>query len=286
MKLRKAAIPAILALASLGNAQVSEPPFAILRSATPAKSRTRGLVRLTLDLRTGARSCQALDVFQLTPSDVTWPRWRVNVTTRVKVVDGTLTVYGRAGRTTLLVLRCPGVTPYALHGPFEWPVRPGRQVADLRRRRTIRGTLPDQVSPPRVIWLDGDESIGGGPWPTCWAAGPAAWECIGLRVDRSGVVVAPDAQPLTYGLVPVQTWPATVQQIETRRAAWGRLVRILGVSGDATELQVVALKPTISRSQPHSIRTLLTADATIAITQVGSSSFWISGSQRTTGTVI
>ena len=94
MKLRKAAIPAILALASLGNAQVSAPPFAILRSAPSAESRTRGLVRLTLDLRTGARGCQALDVFQLTPSDVTWPRWRANVTTRVKVVDGrTLTVY-------------------------------------------------------------------------------------------------------------------------------------------------------------------------------------------------
>ncbi len=286
MKLRTAVIRVILALASLGNAQVSEPPFAILRPATPAESRTRGLVRLTLDLPTAARSCQALDVFQLTPSDITWPRWRVNVTTRVKVVDGTLTVYGRAGRTTLLVLRCPGVTPYALHGPFEWPVRPGRQVVDLRLRRTIRGTLPDQVGPSRVIWLDGDESIGRDPWPTCWAAGPAAWECIGLRVDRSGVVVAPDAQPLTYGLVPVQTWPATVQQIETRRAAWGRLIRILGVSGDATELQVTALKPTISRSQPRSIRTLLTADDTIAITQVGSSSFWISGSQRTTGTVI
>ena len=127
---------------------------------------------------------------------------------------------------------------------------------------------------------------GGDPWPTCWAAGPAAWECIGLRVERSGVVVAPDTQPLTYGLAPVQTWPATVQQIETRRAAWGRLIRILGVSGDASELQVVALKPTISRSQPHSIRTLLTADGTIAIAQVGSSSFWISESQRTTGTVI
>ena len=286
MRLRKAAIPAILALASLGNAQVSEPPFAILRSATPAESRTRGLVRLTLDLGTGARGCQALDVFQLTPSDVTWPRWRANVTTRVKVVDGTLTVYGGAGRTTLLVLRCPGVTPYALHGPFEWPVRPERQVVDLRPRRTIRGTLPDQVNPPRVIWLDGDERVGGDPWPTWWAAGPAAWECIGLRVERSGVVVAPDTQPLTYGLAPVQTWPATVQQIETRRAARGRLIRILGVSGDASELQVVALKPTISRSQPHSIRTLLTADATIAITQVSSSSFWISGSQRTTGTVI
>ena len=208
------------------------------------------------------------------------------MTTRVKVVDGTLTVYGGAGRTTLLVLHCPGVTPYALHGPFEWPVRPERQVVDLRPRRTIRGTLPDQVNPPRVIWLDGDERVGGDPWPTCWAAGPAAWECIGLRVERSGVVVAPDTQPLTYGLAPVQTWPATVQQIETRRAAWGRLIRILGVSGDASELQVVALKPTISRSQPHSIRTLLTADGTIAIAQVGSSSFWISGSQRTTGTVI
>ena len=187
MKLRKAAIPAILALASLGNAQVSAPPFAILRSAPSAESRTRGLVRLTLDLRTGARGCQALDVFQLTPSDVTWPRWRANVTTRVKVVDGrTLTVYGGAGRTTLLVLRCPGVTPYALHGPFEWPVRPERQVVDLRLRRTIRGTLPDQVSPPRVIWLDGDDSIGGDPWPTCWAAGPAAWECIGLRSGALG----------------------------------------------------------------------------------------------------
>ena len=137
-----------------------------------------------------------------------------------------------------------------------------------------------------MIWLDGNEGIGGDLWPTCWASGTAAWECIGLRVDRSGVVLAPDAQPLTYGLVPVQTWPATVHQIDTRHAARGRLIRILGVAGDAADVQVAALKPTISRSQPHSIRTLLTADDTIAITQVGSSSFWISGSQRTTGTAI
>ena len=278
MSCQKATILAILALASLSNAPPREPPFTILPPAASSESGARGVVTLTLDLQAESRVCEMVEVFQLAPSDRARRRWRLESDTIRKVVDATLTLQGRPGKATLLALRCPGITAYALHGPFEWPLGPERQAVDLRARRTIRGTLPGQVSPPRVTWLDSEDSGDADPWPTCSLVEPARWQCIGLPLDRSGVVLAPDSQPLSYGIVPLS---AIGQPVEMRSAAWGRLIRILGVSHDKTELHVAAKKPSSSGRRPRSIRMFLTPDDTITVSQVSRSSFWISGSRRT-----
>lgn len=142
------------------------------------------------------------------------------------------------------------------------------------------------MRPTRIAWLDSEDRGDADPWPTCSLVAPGHWECIGLPLDRSGVVIVPASQPLSYGIVPRTPLSTIGQPVEVRSAAWGRLIRVLGAGDTETELRLAVKKPRSSGRRPRSIRTFLTPDDRITISQVDRSSFWIAGSERTEETVL
>ena len=196
---------------------------------------TTALDPFTID-RTGAETRAAVAslpvTFRIEPPavGVACPRWRVMTLVRaspdptwrlVRSIetegDREVILYGTPGRTTLVVVECPGRPGYSLHGPRVWGRRGAVETIHFRRRRTVRAAFgtPSAQTVRMVLpqQYDGDQ------WPECDLHPRGPVECIGVPYEATGVAVSEGRSGLSWaGAVPRA---ATVQTVSSVAAHWG-----------------------------------------------------------------
>lgn len=252
----------------------------------PLTTATAGeLVPLTL---TGERDapCTAFRVAHLEPDPTGAAPWRLTSSSRQILEDGQATIVGRRGASTLLVLQCEDRPGYALYGPLTWPSRPATDAVRLDVRRTMRGDLPaPSASPPFAMSFGPEPAFSHGAWPSCRLTTSTTWECIGVPMDHTALVVIPQSIGLLYGLAP--RLPATVQQVDVRSARWGRVLRVDAPRPAAAEgRQLVARRVRPSLAVPDAIRPRFEIDDRVAVAPVGSQTYWITGHDEALRTVL
>jgi hypothetical protein len=280
------AIALVLAVDLLGQAQaVPFAPFtcAPIRPAAGARdARLAPEVPVSVVLSTPPGEGERFEALRLVPSGLAFPAWRLESSAFAAREPGEprITLSGRAGEETLLVLRRSGVAGYALEGPFFWPSRPDTKLCEFRLRRTVRGTFGGQrTERASATWLDAAGDLGGGNWPACAPMERSGWECIGVPAERSGVLLV-RAEPLIFGVATGGAAVAPVETIEMRRVEWGRLVEIVSRStsdGGMPRVEVAFLKPRESAWRRASTRVLLTADPAVTAWPLTPLSFWVAG---------
>ena len=253
---------------------------------------TTALDPFTID-RTGAETRAAVAslpvTFRIEPPavGVACPRWRVMTLVRaspdptwrlVRSIetegDREVILYGTPGRTTLVVVECPGRPGYSLHGPRVWGRRGAVETIHFRRRRTVRAAFgtPSAQTVRMVLpqQYDGDQ------WPECDLHPRGPVECIGVPYEATGVAVSEGRSGLSWaGAVPRA---ATVQTVSSVAAHWGRPIYFIDAAGGTgADLRVTAWRH--SRRPPGVSRPRLRVvpDSQTDVHQIGPRSFWVVG---------
>lgn len=203
--------------------------------------------------------------------------WHVAETSRSDASRGSATVRGTAGMETLLLVRGVGRGGYIIDGPFRWPAQAATYVVRARWRRSVRGAFPQAGGP--LAWVDRDDRSTLES-PSCdWLSG-GEWECIGVPVESTGVVVttAPGQVDCAIPVGPLSA--AGVQASRRRTSAWGRLLIVSAgapVPTGPEGVRVTARRLVTPRARPQSVRLEEAQDDRIRVDQVGDGAVWLSG---------
>jgi hypothetical protein len=161
---------------------------------------------------------------------------------------------------------------YLLDGPMTVaPDAAGRRL-DGVWRRTVRGAVAeDAVESAAIEWLPG-EGADRDHWPVCWWPERGRWECTGVPLESSGVVVAIDRGRVLSAIV---RGPASPFLQPSR---WGRLVAVRDrVDGTPVRLKMTAARPVDPPQRSRALRVETARVADVRIGAVDASAMWIAG---------
>lgn len=185
---------------------------------------------------------------------------------------GTITIAGVPGSRTFAVFPRAD-NAYVADGPIEWPDRPSTRRVPSSWRRTVqaRGGSADTG---RLDWVSTDHDDDG--WPRCGAV-PGVWECWGIALDSSGVIVSGNGEDVQWSIVAPR-----VQAASIRRSKWGRLLEIGDVE-PATPVDVRLRR--LVAPPPHRWRDIRvqTTELKGRADPVAGNAVWISGDEDPPG---
>ena len=157
-------------------------------------------------------------------------------TLTVPRTEESLMIRERPGTTVAVAfIRLDG--SYRLDGPFVWPDRSLTRTPDAVLRHTVSGTAPAATDTrPPLTWIPAarDEQ-----WPRCRWVSEDRWECWGVPLADSGILVAVDAARVYWRAVQ----PARVGDWHT--ADWARLIVVSDSAGMPP--------PTLQASVQHAV---------------------------------
>ena len=256
------------------DAQESTLPIAVA-DGTPAATPGAPVVNVTL--RFDAPVPAVVDVVRLgrAPGD---RLWHVAETSRADASGGRVIARGPAGLESLLLVRGAGQAGYIIDGPFRWPAQAATYLVHARWRRTVRGRFPRAGSP--LTWIGLNDS-GVPESPSCNWISSADWECVGVPLDSTGVVVI-TAPGQVHCAIPVGPLSAAgVQMSQRRTSVWGRLVVVSSgppMFGEGPgDARVTARRLIVPRARPQSVRLEEAQDDRIRVDAAGNGAVWISG---------
>jgi len=189
---------------------------------------------------------------------------------------GNIGVLGPVGAETLLMMRTPGRPGYLLYGPFRWPSEPSTYFMVTRWRKTMSGRSVH--GPGSISWV-GSEDAADGAFPSCAWTTEASWECIGVPLDSTGVVVVSRGGEVECA---VPAGPVSAKGLQASRSqvsTWGRLLVVSSGSPDRNAaVGVRARRLERPRARPQSIRLEEVTDERVHVERVGPGAFWVAGS--------
>jgi hypothetical protein len=206
-------------------------------------------------------------------------RWRLDDFAHAVSRDGRMVVTGEAGADTLLWLHPLGHTGYLLHGPFRWPVRSDALSIATRWRRTVRASSRALEDAP-AVWVTAIDVRAPEPWPQCAATAARHWECVGVPLESSGVLVQAVPGRVAFALAR-GTRAGSVEEAAVAAAHWARL--LIAAPNDPSAplqpdvLRVTARRAHVPRARPQSSRLDVEADPAVHIERAGPSAYWITG---------
>ena len=249
-------------------------PFTIDRAGAATRAAVASLpivFRLEPSDDDAGLACSRWSVMTLVRAspDQTWQLVRATQTENLEV-----TLYGIPGRTTLIVVECPGRAGYSLHGPQVWGRRDAAETIHVRRRRTVRTRFG--VPAAQTVRMVLSQRYAGDHWPECHQLPAGAAECIGVPYGATGVAMADGSAGVRWGgAVP---HAVTVQVVSSIAARWGRLLYFVDAgSGIGDDLRVTAWR---QRPRPPGIspaRVRVVPDALTDVYPLGRRSFWVVG---------
>ena len=245
-------------------------PFRIDRSHA-ARLRSEATLRLTLGFTETRRECSSYKVTSLVeaPSDQSWRMvevWQA-------APHQTLQVNGVPNSRVLLVLQCPSMPGYVLHGPVWWRMSAAQRPINTTLRRTVRVHAEGPWREvPTFVTVEGSTIV---PWPLCTLNSRGFWECIGVPTDRAGLAVLPHEDGVAWQIAEAAS--VAIQSVTTQYARWGRMVQLLGPSeGAFAEISATILRER-KLGRAATTRVVLVPDPTSAVYRLGPSSLWVVG---------
>jgi hypothetical protein len=184
--------------------------------------------------------------------------------------DFTITLDSGSGAVFVRLQRLDG--SYLLDGPFT-PDQPAiERRLDAAWRRTIEGHgVGDQPVGAGLEWLPASGAPSG-PWPACWAKAPAAWECVGVPIDESGVVAVGDGARVFSAAANGASTPVL------RASGWGRLMIVSDRGTDPPpRLRIAAARPVDPPTRRPGVRLATVAVADVRVVPVGPGAIWLTG---------
>lgn len=181
-------------------------------------------------------------------------------------------------RTPAIVLFQRSDKAYLVDGPLPPAAEQSVRVLDRAWRRTVSGTAGANAPAGLPIAWVSDTGASGEVWPQCWWTGAATWDCMGVRLEGSGVAVLSSERVLsaavTSGSTPV-----------LRESRWARLVMVSERSGAApTGLRLSAARPVTPTAQR--VRTVRPASAPLSdvrVAMIGAGIAWVAGDSSPPG---
>ena len=224
---------------------------------------------------------------------VVCPRWRAMTLVKASLdptwqlirsgeTDGDKKVilHGIPGRTTLVVVECPGRPGYSLHGPRVWGGRDAAETIHFRRRRTVRTRLAAPAF--QTVRMVLPQRYEGDRWPECHLHPRGFPECIGVPYEATGVAIGEGRAELSWGAAVPRS--VTVQTVSTAAARWGRPVYVIDTaSGTVDNLRVTAWRQTPPRPGTPRPRVRVVPDSWTDVHPIGPRSFWVVGLAETNG---
>lgn len=212
------------------------------------------------------------------------PGWRL-VRKGPAIVDGGITlVRVPAADPTVLLLSSDACAGYLLDGPFVWSHGSPRRTVAPVFRRTVRGPLPEDLDlRARVAWVGRSAAD---VWPSCGPIDGAEWECVGVPLSESGVVLFPDSSHVTFASAPADSRPSSVQGVSLSRAEWARRLQVIaGVDSGAEResLELRAVRWRVSRWRRADRRLREEPDDGVLVTRLGPTDFWLAGAGSRAG---
>ena len=246
-------------------------PFRIDRSHA-ARLRSEATLRLTLGFEAGPE-CSSYEVTSLveTPSDRSWRMMEV----WQAAPHQALRINGVPHSRVLLVLQCPSVPGYVLHGPIRWRRSAAQQPISTTLRRTVRVYAEDPWrEAPTLVTVEGSTIA---PWPLCSLTPRGLWECIGVPTDKAGLAVLPYEDGLAWQIAEAAS--VAIQSVTTQHARWGRIVQLLGPSESAFADVSATILRERKLGRAATTRVVLVPDPTSTVYRLGPSSLWVVGHQ-------
>jgi hypothetical protein len=174
-------------------------------------------------------------------------------------------------KTTVIVMLARGDEAYLLDGPAALEDDHVERTIDRVWRHTLGGPGgADSDVASSLDWLSANEPADSA-WPACsWSA--ARWECIGVRLDASGVVIATIGDGLLSVVVSGES--SSVM----RRTRWGRLVVVADGGGDVPpRLRLVAARALSPAARARALRLETSVLADVHPVTVAPGLVWLSG---------
>lgn len=202
-----------------------------------------------------------------------WQQVGLPVPLQVSIVrDGTRISLTFAAVPAAIVLLQRADGSYLLDGPVELSDEPATRRVDEIWRRTVTGSAPvgaSRVSPIEWLAVTGVAER----WPACTWVGAGTWQCLGVPLDTSGVVVSQDGPRLFSAVVNAESTPAL------RASRWGRLVIVSDRGpGPPPRLRVTGgrvVAPPAQRARAVRLETAVLPD--LRVTAVAPAVVWLAG---------
>ncbi len=250
-------------------------PFTMMPQADQPRAATDAQqpVEIHYVLTGESASFQVIEVILLETSSRAIPAWRTVRRSFVQPAHGMFSVVGNAGEVSLLVIRPVSGAWYSLEGPFTWPHQSDSRHIRLRHLRTLAGKLPHGSSTPaELMWLQIDDGSSVTTIP-CTLMGESSWECVGVPVNASGVVVAISHDGLSFRVISRSDLDdRTAQPMD--RAAWARLVSVSSPRRDDPAVELSIWRTETSRGFGRQLRE---PDPTTGTIRLDAAHFWIYG---------
>ena len=273
-------IPALLSLATV----IVQVPVDSTQDALPLTvgegpphyAWTTTMATTTVTLRFDSAVPAAIQIVRLART-IEDRRWRLAETVHATASEGGLSLNGPIGVETLLLIRAAGHPGYILDGPFRWPAQAATYLVRTQWRKTIRGnSIGSHAS---LTWVSTDD--GTLPGTVCEWAGRTMWECVGVPLNGTGVVVMNTTGEVRCGIPSGVLSPSGVETTTTRASAWGRLV--IAQTGPVAHLadgvRITARRLQIPRARPMTTRVEVVTDGRVQLDSVADGVVWISGAE-------
>jgi hypothetical protein len=165
---------------------------------------------------------------------------------------------------------------------IDGPMVPREDAADRQLgrvwRRTIAGVVSGvTASAPQLDWLS-EIGMTGGAWPSCWWASGSRWECMGVPVDETGVLLGREAGRLLSAAVSGESTPVL------RPSAWGRLALVGDRDGGpAPRVRFIAARPVAPSQRQRAVRLETALITDLRVKSLTPGVFWIAGDSSPPG---
>lgn len=245
-------------------------------TSRPQLAEPRAVSDVTLRLQTALPS--AASVVRLT-RNTAGPSWLIAEEIPARLTGGNLTVRGPVGVETLLMMRTPGHAGYLLYGPFRWPTESSTYFMGTRWRKTVAGRSVRGPGP--ISWV-GSEDAAGEAFPSCDWTTDTTWECIGIPLDATGVVVFARDSGVECAVPAGPLSSKGLQLTRSHVSTWGRLLIVSSGRLDAdvdAAVRVSARRLETPRARPQAIRLEEVADERVHLERVASGVVWVGGGE-------
>lgn len=260
------------------SAAASSDPFTVDRKGVERRAAAASL-SLVFRIETPDRhtTCSRWRVMTLVRTSSDERAWQLVRSAETDARD--VLLFGIPGRTTLVVVECPGRPGYSLHGPRVWGRgRSDPDVIQIRWRRTVR--VSSRMRFPQSIRMVLPHQYEGERWPECRLRPGDFSECIGVPYEARSVAINEGSEGLSWALAEPRA--ASIQTVSNVAARWGRLLYFVdAINGMGEDLGVTVWreKPGASgRSRP---RVRVVSDPLTHAYELGPRAVWVVGRGET-----
>ncbi len=161
---------------------------------------------------------------------------------------------------------------YVLDGPFLVRADSEERRLDGVWRHTVTGGVangPHGTAP--LKWLS-ESGAQASAWPSCWWADASRWACMGVELDRAGVVVGNPGRHVLSAVVGARS------AAPLRETGWGRALQVADRDGSVPpRLLVTAAHATAAPQRARTVRLQTGPLVDVRVAEVAPGLFWVAG---------